>query len=162
MGADCDRLANLCKAPALRQAKHVSGISLPPVRLMQMDLPCPVSRRLLFHVEQMGFGSTWNIVESPPWEKSSPSPIRKAGRKDHNRYQSVRIVSRSRHAHPSHRSWILSPMPRSGMGIRKGTYSRSTYHVLVHREPLASILQPTELESMLVAPGQSRTGRRHR
>ena len=24
----------------------------------------------LFHVEQMGFGSTWNIVESPPWEKS--------------------------------------------------------------------------------------------
>jgi len=40
----------------------------------------------------------------------------------------------------------------SGMGIRKGTYSRSTYHVLVHREPLASILQPTELESMLVAP----------
>src|SRR3954451_16182738 len=40
----------------------------------------------------------------------------------------------------------------SGMGIRKGTYSRSTYHVLVHHEPLASILQPTELESMLVAP----------
>jgi len=40
----------------------------------------------------------------------------------------------------------------SGVGIRKGTYPRSTYHVLVHREPLASILQPTELESMFVAP----------
>jgi chromosome partitioning protein len=40
----------------------------------------------------------------------------------------------------------------SGLGIRKGTYSRSTYHVLVHNEPLASILQPTELESMWVAP----------
>ncbi|MBI4475328.1 MAG: ParA family protein, partial [Acidobacteria bacterium] len=40
----------------------------------------------------------------------------------------------------------------SGLGIRKGSYSRSTYHVLVHNEPLASILQPTELEAMFVAP----------
>src|SRR5437762_14140444 len=40
----------------------------------------------------------------------------------------------------------------SGLGIRKGTYSRSTYHVLVHGEPLASVLQPTELECMFVAP----------
>jgi chromosome partitioning protein len=40
----------------------------------------------------------------------------------------------------------------SGLGIRKGTYSRSTYHVLVHHEPLASVLQPTELEAMFVAP----------
>src|SRR5215471_16016952 len=40
----------------------------------------------------------------------------------------------------------------SGLGIRKGTYSRSTYHVLVHHEPLHSVLQPTEMESLLVAP----------
>jgi chromosome partitioning protein len=40
----------------------------------------------------------------------------------------------------------------SGLGIRKGTYSRSTYHVLVHHEPLASILQPTMLDAMFVAP----------
>jgi len=40
----------------------------------------------------------------------------------------------------------------SGLGIRKGTYTKSTYHVLVHGEPLASILQPTELECMFVAP----------
>ena len=40
----------------------------------------------------------------------------------------------------------------SGLGIRKGTYSRSTYHVLVHGEPLESVLQPTELEGMFVAP----------
>jgi chromosome partitioning protein len=40
----------------------------------------------------------------------------------------------------------------SGLGIRKGSYSRSTYHVLVHHEPLASVLQPTELEAMFVAP----------
>jgi chromosome partitioning protein len=40
----------------------------------------------------------------------------------------------------------------SGLGIRKGTYPRSTYHVLVHREPLNSVLQPTELESLWVAP----------
>jgi chromosome partitioning protein len=40
----------------------------------------------------------------------------------------------------------------SGLGIRKGSYSRSTYHVVVHREPLASILQPTELEALFVAP----------
>jgi chromosome partitioning protein len=40
----------------------------------------------------------------------------------------------------------------SGLGLRKGTYSRSTYHVLVHREPLASVLQPTEMEALFVAP----------
>jgi chromosome partitioning protein len=40
----------------------------------------------------------------------------------------------------------------SGLGIRKGTYSRSTYHAIVQREPLASILQPTELEALFVAP----------
>jgi chromosome partitioning protein len=40
----------------------------------------------------------------------------------------------------------------SGLGIRKGTYSRSTYHVLVHSEPLRSVLQPTEMESLWVAP----------
>src|SRR5215831_6811278 len=40
----------------------------------------------------------------------------------------------------------------SGLGIRKGTYTRSTYHVLVHNEPLGSVLQPTEMESLWVAP----------
>ncbi|HEY2382646.1 MAG TPA: ParA family protein [Terriglobia bacterium] len=40
----------------------------------------------------------------------------------------------------------------SGLGIRKGTYNRSTYHVVVHREPLNSILQPTEMESLFIAP----------
>jgi chromosome partitioning protein len=40
----------------------------------------------------------------------------------------------------------------SGLGLRKGTYQRSTYHVLVHNEPLASILLPTELEALFVAP----------
>jgi chromosome partitioning protein len=40
----------------------------------------------------------------------------------------------------------------SGIGIKKGSYSRSTYHVLVHHEPLLSILQPTELECLHVAP----------
>src|SRR5437867_3462360 len=40
----------------------------------------------------------------------------------------------------------------SGLGIRKGSYSRSTYHALVHGEPLTSILQSTELEALLVAP----------
>ena len=40
----------------------------------------------------------------------------------------------------------------SGLGIRKGTYPRSTYHVLVHNEPLAAIIQPTELDALYVAP----------
>src|ERR1043165_8677136 len=40
----------------------------------------------------------------------------------------------------------------SGMGIRKGTYSRSTYHVVVQRESLESVFQPTELECRWVAP----------
>ncbi len=40
----------------------------------------------------------------------------------------------------------------SGLGIRKGSYAASTYNVLVGREPLASILQPTELDALLVAP----------
>jgi chromosome partitioning protein len=40
----------------------------------------------------------------------------------------------------------------SGLGLRKGSYSRSTYHVLVHGESLASVLQPTELDALVVAP----------
>src|SRR5207244_11693197 len=40
----------------------------------------------------------------------------------------------------------------SGLGIRKGSYSRSTYHVLVGNEPLASVLQVTALDALLVAP----------
>src|SRR5882672_5982084 len=40
----------------------------------------------------------------------------------------------------------------SGLGLRKGSYSRSTYHVLVQGDPLASVLQPTEMEALFVAP----------
>jgi chromosome partitioning protein len=40
----------------------------------------------------------------------------------------------------------------SGLGIRKGSYSRSTYHVIVGNEPLASVLQPTDLDALFVAP----------
>ena len=40
----------------------------------------------------------------------------------------------------------------SGLGVRKGSYTRSTYHVLVQGEPLESVLHPTELEAMFVAP----------
>jgi chromosome partitioning protein len=40
----------------------------------------------------------------------------------------------------------------SGLGLRKGTYSRSTYHSLVHGESLLSVLQPTELEALFIAP----------
>src|SRR5262249_5299305 len=34
-----------------------------------------------------------------------------------------------------------------------GSYAKSTYDVLVHGEPLESILQTTELEALAVAPG---------
>ena len=40
----------------------------------------------------------------------------------------------------------------SGLGIRKGSYAVSTYHVLVGNEPLASVVRPTELDALLVAP----------
>src|SRR5262245_19037335 len=40
----------------------------------------------------------------------------------------------------------------SGVGLRKGSYVKTTYHVLVHGEPLESVLHPTELESMFIAP----------
>jgi chromosome partitioning protein len=40
----------------------------------------------------------------------------------------------------------------SGLGLRKGTYARSTYHVLVHDVPLESVLQSTELEALFIAP----------
>ena len=54
------------------------------------------------------------------------------------------------------RTLLIDVDPQSnatcGLGIRKGSYSRSTYHALVHGEPLASILQPTELEALVVAP----------
>jgi len=40
----------------------------------------------------------------------------------------------------------------SGLGIRKGSYSRSTYHVIVGNEALASVLQPTDLDALFVAP----------
>src|SRR5262245_58252682 len=40
----------------------------------------------------------------------------------------------------------------SGLGVRKGSYSRSTYDVLVHNEPLASVVLSTELECLFIAP----------
>jgi chromosome partitioning protein len=40
----------------------------------------------------------------------------------------------------------------SGLGIRKGSYSRSTYHVLIGTEPLAAVLRTTDLDALLVAP----------
>jgi chromosome partitioning protein len=40
----------------------------------------------------------------------------------------------------------------SGLGIRKKSYPRSTYDVVVHGHSLASVLQTTELEALVVAP----------
>lgn len=40
----------------------------------------------------------------------------------------------------------------SGLGVRKNSYDRSTYHALVFGEPLSSILLPTEMDSLLLAP----------
>ena len=40
----------------------------------------------------------------------------------------------------------------SGLGLRKGSYSRSTYHALVAGEALSSVVQPTELEALFIAP----------
>src|SRR5262249_10751465 len=40
----------------------------------------------------------------------------------------------------------------SGLGIRKGSYPRSTYNVLVHLEPLASDVLPTELHGLVLPP----------
>src|SRR5580704_11427743 len=40
----------------------------------------------------------------------------------------------------------------SGLGIRKGSFKASTYHVLVHNQTVASVILPTELEALFVAP----------
>jgi len=40
----------------------------------------------------------------------------------------------------------------SGLGIRKGSFPRSTYHVLVHRSSLESILHSTEMKHLKIAP----------
>lgn len=40
----------------------------------------------------------------------------------------------------------------SGLGLRKGTYTKSTYDVLVHGDSLESVLHPTELEGLVIAP----------
>src|SRR5690349_12459566 len=40
----------------------------------------------------------------------------------------------------------------SGLGIQKGSYPHSTYDVLVHDKPVASVVLPTELEALFVAP----------
>ncbi len=41
----------------------------------------------------------------------------------------------------------------SGLGVQKGSFERSTYHSLIFGEPLSSIVLPTELESLFLAPG---------
>src|SRR5215475_1123651 len=40
----------------------------------------------------------------------------------------------------------------SGLGVRKGSYPSSTYNVLVHQEQLASVILPTELDTLFIAP----------
>ena len=40
----------------------------------------------------------------------------------------------------------------SGLGVRKDSFGRSTYHSVVFGEPLESILLPTEMESLFLAP----------
>jgi chromosome partitioning protein len=40
----------------------------------------------------------------------------------------------------------------SGLGLRKKSYPKSTYDVLVQGDPLTSILHPTELEALKLAP----------
>lgn len=41
----------------------------------------------------------------------------------------------------------------SGLGVAKGTYERSTYDSMMYGEPIKSILLPTELDSLKLAPG---------
>lgn len=41
----------------------------------------------------------------------------------------------------------------SGLGLRKRSYPKSTYDVVVHGEPLTSILHDTELDALKLAPG---------
>ena len=41
----------------------------------------------------------------------------------------------------------------SGLGVRRDAYDRSTYHSLALGEPIMSILLPTELECLSLAPG---------
>jgi chromosome partitioning protein len=40
----------------------------------------------------------------------------------------------------------------SGLGIRKGTYPYSTYHVLVQGHKLETVIRPTEMDCLFVAP----------
>jgi len=40
----------------------------------------------------------------------------------------------------------------SGLGVRRDTYENSTYHSLTFGEPISSILLPTEMESLFLAP----------
>jgi chromosome partitioning protein len=40
----------------------------------------------------------------------------------------------------------------SGLGLRRGTYSKSTYHVVVQGEPFSAIIHQTELEALELAP----------
>ena len=40
----------------------------------------------------------------------------------------------------------------SGLGLRRGTYSKSTYHVVVNGETLSSVIHQTELEALELAP----------
>src|SRR5262245_826483 len=40
----------------------------------------------------------------------------------------------------------------SGLGLRRGTYSGSTYNVVVQNALLSSVIRPTELDALKLAP----------
>src|SRR5437899_7784064 len=96
--------------------------------------------------------STWNIPESAAMGKI----IAIANQKGGVGKTTTAINLGASLAAADMRTLLIDLDPQSnassGLGIRKGSYSRSTYHALVHREPLASMLQPTELEALFVAP----------